>query len=148
MYHPRMPRVKRQQQESVRLDRWLWAARWFKTRRLATEAVSGGKVHLGGRRVKPATDVRPGDEVRIRKGAYSFTVVVRAVSERRGPAKEAALLYEETAESARARELRRIQMRDMPVPTYEGKGRPTKRERRRLDRARQRGVTGLGERSS
>ncbi|MGH7572305.1 MAG: RNA-binding S4 domain-containing protein [Gemmatimonadota bacterium] len=123
---------------AVRLDRWLWAARWFKTRRLATEAVTGGKVHLNGRRVKPASDVRAGDEVRLRKGPYTFTVVVQAVSERRGPAKEAAALYEETEESATARELRRIQMRDMPVPTYEGKGRPTKRERRKLDRARKR----------
>ncbi|MGH7564054.1 MAG: RNA-binding S4 domain-containing protein [Gemmatimonadota bacterium] len=122
--------------EAVRVDRWLWAARWFKTRRLATDAVTGGKVHLNGRRVKPANDVRAGDEVRIRKGPYTFTIVVQAVSERRGPAKEARSLYEETEESATARELRRIQMRDMPVPTYEGKGRPTKRERRELDRAR------------
>lgn len=124
--------------EAIRLDRWLWAARWFKTRRLATEAVTGGKVHLNGRRVKPAADVRAGDEVRVRKGPYTFTVVVRGVSERRGAAKEAATLYEETEDSAAARELRRIQMRDMPVPTYEGKGRPTKRKRRELDRARKR----------
>lgn len=140
MYHPRMTRGMTREEPApdpaVRLDRWLWAARWFKTRRLATEAVTGGKVHLNGRRVKLATDVRAGDEVRIRKGPYAYTVVVQAVSERRGPAREAAILYEETEESATARELRRIQMRDMPVPTYEGKGRPTKRERRELDRAR------------
>ncbi len=124
--------------EAIRLDRWLWAARWFKTRRLATEAVTAGKVHLNGRRAKPAADVRAGDEVRVRKGPYTFTVVVQGVSERRGPAREAATLYEETEASATARELRRIQLRDMPVPTYEGKGRPTKRERRELDRARKR----------
>ncbi|MGH7558484.1 MAG: RNA-binding S4 domain-containing protein [Gemmatimonadota bacterium] len=133
-----MTREKPAPDRAVRLDRWLWVARWFKTRRLATEAVTGGKVHLNGRRVKPANDVRAGDEVRVRKGPYTFMVVVRAVSEHRGPAREARSLYEETEESATARELRRIQMRDMPVPTYEGKGRPTKRERRKLDRARKR----------
>lgn len=141
MYHPRMARRLTAEKPApdraaVRLDRWLWAARWFKTRSLATEAVTGGKVHLNGRRVKPASEVRAGDELRIRKGPYTFTVAVRSVADRRGPAREAATLYEETEESAAARELRRIQMRDMPVPTYEGKGRPTKRERRELDRAR------------
>lgn len=132
MYHPRVGEAK------VRLDRWLWAARWFKTRALATQAVTGGKVHLNGRRVKPATDLRVGDDLRIVKGPYTFAVVVRDLAERRGSAKDAALLYEETEESLEARELRRIQMRDMPVPSYEGKGRPTKRERRKLERARRR----------
>lgn len=131
-----IPETTPDEPEAVRLDRWLWAARWFKTRGLATEAVTGGKVHLNGRRVKPATDVRAGDELRIRKGPYTFTVVVTGVAQRRGPARQAASLYQETEESAAARELRRIQMRDMPVPTYEGKGRPTKRKRRELDRAR------------
>jgi ribosome-associated heat shock protein Hsp15 len=122
----------------VRLDRWLWAARWFKTRALATQAVTGGKVHLNGRRVKPAADLRVGDDLRIVKGPYTFAVVVQGLVERRRPAREAALLYEETEESRETRELRRIQMRDMPVPSYEGKGRPTKRERRKLERARRR----------
>jgi ribosome-associated heat shock protein Hsp15 len=125
-------------EEKIRLDRWLWAARWFKTRALATQAVTGGKVHLNGRRVKPAADLQVGDDLRIVRGPYTFAVVVRDLSERRGRAKEAALLYEETEESQEARELRRIQMRDMPVPSYEGKGRPTKRERRKLERARRR----------
>ncbi|HKY60675.1 MAG TPA: S4 domain-containing protein [Gemmatimonadota bacterium] len=120
----------------VRLDRWLWAARWFKTRALATRAVTGGKVQLNGRRAKPAADLRVGDDLRIVKGPYAFAVVVRALAGRRGSAKEAVLLYEETGESREARELRRIQLRDMPVPSYEGKGRPTKRERRKLERAR------------
>jgi ribosome-associated heat shock protein Hsp15 len=132
VYHPRVGEAK------VRLDRWLWAARWFKTRALATHAVTGGKVHLNGRRVKPATDLRVGDDLRIVKGPYTFAVVVRELAERRGSAKDAALLYEETEESVEARELRRIQMRDVPVPSYEGKGRPTKRERRKLERARRR----------
>lgn len=130
MYHPRVGEAK------VRLDRWLWAARWFKTRVLATQAVTGGKVRQNGRRVKPAADLRVGDELRIVRGPYTFTVVVRDLAERRGSAKEAALLYEETEGSREAREVRRIQMRDMPVPSYEGKGRPTKRERRKLERAR------------
>lgn len=130
MYHPIVDG------EKVRLDRWLWAARWFKTRALATRAVAGGKVRLNGRRAKPAADLRPGDALSIVKGPYTFEIMVRALAERRGSAKEAALLYEETAESREAREVRRIQMRDVPVPSYEGKGRPTKRERRRLERAR------------
>ncbi|MGH7544503.1 MAG: RNA-binding S4 domain-containing protein [Gemmatimonadota bacterium] len=120
----------------VRLDRWLWAARWFKTRALATQAVTGGKVHLNGRRVKPAADLRVGDELKIVRGPFTFAVTVRDLAERRSSAKEAALLYAETEESREAREVRRIQMRDMPVPSYEGKGRPTKRERRKLERAR------------
>ena len=122
----------------MRVDRWLWTARWFRTRALATQAVAGGKVHLNGRRVKPATDLRTADELRIVRGPYMFTVLVRGLAERRGSAKEAALLYEETEESREAREVRRIQMRDVPVPSYEGKGRPTKRERRKLERARRR----------
>lgn len=122
----------------MRLDRWLWVARWFKTRALATQAVTGGKVHLNGRRVKPAADLRPGDELRIVRGPYTFTVAVHGLGERRCSAKDAALLYEETEESREAREVRRIQMRDVPVPSYEGKGRPTKRERRKLERARRR----------
>ena len=122
----------------MRVDRWVWTARWFKTRALATRAVTGGKVRLNGRRVKPAADLRAGDELEIVRGPYTFVVAVRGLAERRASAKEAALLYEETDESREAREIRRIQMRDVPVPSYEGRGRPTKRERRKLERARRR----------
>ena len=122
----------------MRIDRWLWTARWFKTRALATRAVTGGKVRLAGRRVKPAADLRSGDELEIVRGPYTFVVVVRGLADRRASAKEAALLFEETEESREAREVRRIQMRDVPVPSYEGKGRPTKRERRKMERARRR----------
>jgi ribosome-associated heat shock protein Hsp15 len=122
----------------MRVDRWLWTARWFKTRALATQAVAGGKVRLNGRRVKSAADLRAGDELEIVRGPYTHVVVVRGLAERRRSAAEAALLYEETEESREAREVRRIQMRDVPVPSYEGKGRPTKRERRKLERARRR----------
>lgn len=116
----------------VRIDKWLWAARFFKTRSLATQAVDGGKIHCNGDRVKPARAVQPGDELRIRQGPYELIVLVRALSERRGPASEAVLLYEETAESLAARELLKEQLRIEPV--YENKGRPTKRDRRHITR--------------
>lgn len=116
----------------VRIDKWLWAARFFKTRSLATQAVDGGKVHCNGDRVKPARAVQLGDELRIRQGPYELIVRVRALSERRGPASEAVLLYEETAESLAARELLKEQLRIEPV--YENKGRPTKRDRRHITR--------------
>ncbi len=116
----------------VRIDKWLWAARFFKTRSLATQAVDGGKVHCNGERVKPARTVHPGDELRIRQGPYELTVTVRALSERRGPASEAALLYEESAASVAAREVLREQLRAEPV--YEAKGRPTKKDRRHITR--------------
>ena len=122
--------------EGVRIDRWLWAARLVKTRALAAAAVKGGRVHVNGRAVKPSRDVRPGDTVELTHGGLRTTVVVRGVSERRGPAKEAALLYEETPESIEARERYRAEMRLSRPVAHEGGGRPTKRDRRRLDRAR------------
>lgn len=116
----------------VRIDKWLWAARFFKTRSLAVQAVDGGKVYCNGDRVKPARAVHPGDELRVRQGPYEMIVLVRALSERRGPASEAALLYEETAASIAAREILKEQLRIEPV--YENKGRPTKRDRRHITR--------------
>lgn len=124
--------------EGVRLDKWLWAARFYKTRSLATAAVAGGKIHLNGERAKPAKVVGPGDTVRIRVGPYEHTVTVRALAERRGSARAAALLYEETADSQRAREAIALQMKLQALPAYEGKGRPTKKERRRIERFRDR----------
>ena len=120
----------------MRLDRWLWAARFFKTRSLATDAVTGGRVHVGGERAKPARAVRVGEEVEIVIGQVRRTVVVRALSERRGPASEAALLYDETPESVAARELFRAQSREAGQSVIRGEGRPTKRDRRRMDAAR------------
>ena len=119
--------------EPVRLDRWLWAARFFKTRGLAVEAVGGGRVHLNGQRTKPSKDVRPGDELEVTIGQATITVIVRATAERRGPAAEAALLYEETEESRKAKEQRAEQRRLAPPPITPGGARPTKRDRRRLD---------------
>jgi ribosome-associated heat shock protein Hsp15 len=119
--------------ERVRVDKWLWAARFFKTRGLAAEAIQGGRVHLGGVRAKPAKEVRVGDMLDITIGQTPWTVVVRAVSERRGPASEAALLYEETAESRERRERLAAERRVAPPPGSEFRGRPTKRDRRRIE---------------
>src|SRR5262245_17809666 len=88
----------------VRADKWLWAARFYKTRSLAIEAIAGGKVHVNGERAKPAKPLQVGDELRIRQGPYEFLVVVRALADRRGPAALAATLYEEIAASREARE--------------------------------------------
>ena len=121
----------------VRIDKWLWAARFFKTRALAVEAIGGGKILVAGERVKPAKLLQPGDEVRIRLGPYEHVVVVRGLSERRGPASVAATLYEETDASRIAREKLAEQLRLAPAAfVYEDKGRPTKRDRRDLDRFR------------
>jgi len=121
----------------VRLDKWLWAARFFKTRSLAAEAIAGGKVLVGGDRAKPAKLLQEGDEVRVRLGPYEHTVHVRGLSERRGPATVAATLYEETPDSIAARAHLAEQLRMAPAAfVYEEKGRPTKRDRRELDRFR------------
>ncbi len=115
----------------VRLDKWLWAARFFKTRALAVAAISGGHVHVNGQRVKPSRAVNVGDRLRIVRGHSTFEVVVRGLSERRGPAREAQQLYEETAESRARREReaeqRRLLRASGPVPAE----RPDRRARRR-----------------
>lgn len=118
----------------MRLDRWLWAARFYKTRALAAQAVDGGKVQLNGVRAKRAKTVAPGDVLRIRKPPHEFVLIVRAVSAHRGPAAEAQRLYEEMPESRAARERLRLQLRLQPVISYEGKGRPTKKDRRSIER--------------
>jgi ribosome-associated heat shock protein Hsp15 len=119
--------------DRVRIDKWLWAARFFKTRSLASEAVDGGKVEVNGARVKPAKDVKVGDELRVRLGPYEHLVVVRALSDKRGPASVAQTLYEETAQSIAAREKLRDDHRMAPALfVYEEKGRPTKKDRRAL----------------
>jgi ribosome-associated heat shock protein Hsp15 len=120
----------------VRVDKWLWAARLAKTRALAAEAVKGGRVEVNGQRVKPSKDVKPGDELQITSGPYRRTVIVTALAERRGPAKEAALLYDETAESIAARERIAAERRLTAMPPPEPGGRPTKRDRRRLEQRR------------
>ena len=119
--------------ESVRIDRWLWAARFYKTRGLATESVLGGHVQLNGARVKPAKDVHVGDRVLIRIGALAWDIEVLALSEKRGPASVARTLYEESEESRQAREAFVAQKR-LAQPLGADLGpRPTKPDRRRLD---------------
>jgi ribosome-associated heat shock protein Hsp15 len=118
----------------VRLDKWLWAARFYKTRALASEAVAGGKVQVNGDRAKRARPLLVGDEVRVRQGPYEFLVVVRALSGRRGPASVAAELYEERPESRAAREAMAVQLKTLHAAFVQEKGRPTKRDRRDLER--------------
>lgn len=119
----------------VRLDKWLWAARFYKTRGLAADAIDGGKVDVNGARAKRAKMVQVGDEVRVRQPPFEHTVMVRGVSERRGPASVAATLYEETAESKAKRDALALQIRSMPSGDWET-GRPTKRDRREIERFR------------
>ena len=119
---------------TVRLDKWLWAARFFKTRSAAAQAIDGGKVDANGERAKRARPVVIGDVLSLRRQPYEHHVVVRGVSETRGPAKEAALLYEETPESREARARLAYQLKTAPVLTFQGTGRPTKRDRRVIDK--------------
>jgi len=120
--------------ERMRLDKWLWAARFFKSRSLATEAINGGKVHLDGARVKPSHGVRPGDRLRIRRGEMEWTVDVVALAARRGPASEAQKLYRETEASLAARERQREERRLAAAAAPRPDHRPDKRARRRIIR--------------
>lgn len=126
--------------DRVRIDKWLWAARMFATRGLASEAVRGGRVHVNDQRAKPSREVRVGETIRItRPGARPMVIVVQGVSARRGPATQARQLYAETPESARAREEERLARRMAPPPPGADLGaRPTKRDRRRFEDARRR----------
>jgi ribosome-associated heat shock protein Hsp15 len=117
----------------MRLDKWLWAARFFKTRSLAQQAVAGGRVQLNGDRTKPAHEMKPGDTVIVRVGEWRWEVKVKALSDRRGPAEEARKLYDETAESRAERERVSDLRRWGAEPAAELKGRPTKRDRRRME---------------
>ena len=119
-------------EHAVRLDKWLWAARFFKTRSLATEAVNGGKVHCNGQRVKPSRVVQVGDELRIQRGVVEMTVIVQGINSLRRPATEAIALYRETEDSVTAREQQR-QERQLLRSVHDNArpaGRPSKRDRR------------------
>jgi ribosome-associated heat shock protein Hsp15 len=117
----------------LRLDKWLWAARFYKTRSLAQQGIERGHVRLEGERVKPAHALKIGNSLSVRKGDLEWSVTVRGLSERRGPASEAQTLYEETAQSRAERERRMDLRRLSPEPAASIKGRPTKRDRRRLE---------------
>ncbi len=117
----------------MRIDKWLWAARFYKTRSLAQQAVEGGKIKLNGERVKPAKDLRSGDRLDLNIAAQDWTIIVLALSDRRGSAPVAQTLYAETAESV-ARRAQQSALRKLAVePSGERHGRPTKRERRQLE---------------
>jgi ribosome-associated heat shock protein Hsp15 len=120
--------------EPVRIDKWLWAARFFKTRALAAAAIEGGKVDVNGDKPKRGKPLKVGDAIRVRVSPYEHHLVVRELSDRRGPAKVAQLLFEETPESRAARELLAERLRSAPPPFFYEKGRPTKRDRRDLRR--------------
>lgn len=122
--------------EKIRIDKWLWAARFYKTRSLASEEIARGRVEVNGQEVKPAREVKLGDRVALRRESVTLTVLVRGISGTRRPAPVAQLLYEETAESREAREKAAEQRRLAPEPALSiDQGRPTKRGRRELDDA-------------
>ncbi len=118
----------------LRVDKWLWAARFFKTRSLASDAVSGGKVKVNGVTIKPAREIKVADRLDIANSETRWEVTVKALSDKRGPAPEARLLYEETQESVSAREVARESRQFVQDPAADIHGRPTKRDRRQMDR--------------
>jgi ribosome-associated heat shock protein Hsp15 len=122
----------------VRLDKWLWAARFYKTRGLSADAIDAGKIEVNGERAKRSRLVQAGDRVRIRMGPYEHLVTVRGVSERRGSAAIAQGLYEEDPESRKAREAMIAHVRAMNASTGYESGRPTKKDRREIERLRRR----------
>jgi ribosome-associated heat shock protein Hsp15 len=112
----------------MRLDKWLWAARFFKTRTLAVEAIAGGRVSVNGEHAKPAKELKVGDRLAIRRSPFENVVIVKALSDKRGSATVAAALFEETEESRARRTVLLAEMKALPQPRF--KGRPTKKTRR------------------
>jgi ribosome-associated heat shock protein Hsp15 len=123
----------------IRLDKWLWAARFFKTRSLATDAVSGGKIEVNGDRAKPSRSVRAGDKLTIRSGPYEWTIIVKGLARSRGPAAQARQLYEETEESAHKRESAIARLKLEQPAEFDTAGRPSKKDRRAIARFTKRG---------
>lgn len=123
-----------QQDAPIRIDKWLWAARFFKTRSLAAEALSGGKVELNGERAKPSRMVRAGDKLCVRRGPYEWFVVVKEVSRLRGAAPQAQRLYVETEASMQQRQALAAQLQLERPADFDAPGRPTKRDRRAISR--------------
>ena len=125
----------------VRLDKWLWAARFFKTRAVAADAIESGKVEVNGERAKRAKQLQVGDSVRVRLGPYHHLITVLAVSERRGPASVARTLYEENAEGRKAREALQLQVKAAQSASGYTPGRPTKKDRREIEKLRGKGLS-------
>lgn len=120
------------EENSQRLDKWLWAARFYKTRGLAVEAINGGKVHLNNHRVKPSRTVKQGDVLTISKPPYEHVITVLDVAKQRRPASEAQLLYLESEASLAKREKLKLELKDLPLGVRHDKGRPNKRDRRHI----------------
>ena len=118
--------------DSVRADKWLWAARFYKTRSLAIEAINGGKVHLDGQRIKPARKLAIGDCLTVQKGEYTFAVTIKGLALRRGPADVARTLYNESEESTKAREVLKEEKKLQGATDGQQQGRPDKRTRRKI----------------
>jgi ribosome-associated heat shock protein Hsp15 len=118
----------------VRIDKWLWAARFFKTRSLAAEAVAGGKVALNGARPKPSRTIRPGDHLNIRRSVYEWIIIVKGTSTYRGPASNAQRLYEETEESRSRRQAALAQLKLERPADFHSPGRPSKKDRRMISK--------------
>jgi ribosome-associated heat shock protein Hsp15 len=137
--HPMTHPDVEQTHEPIRIDKWLWAARFFKTRSLAADAVTGGKIEVNGVRAKPSRTMRLGDKLNIRRGPYEWTVVVKGLAKLRGPAAKAQLLYEETEESIRKRETASAQFKFQRPPEFNIPGRPSKKDRRAVLRFTKRG---------
>lgn len=127
------------QDESQRLDKWLWAARFYKTRSLAVEAINGGKVHLNNNRVKPSRTIKPDDELTISKPPYEHKITILGLNKHRRPAIEAQQLYVESEESIEKRKILQQQLKDMPLGYRHEKGRPNKRDRRHIIKFTQKG---------
>jgi ribosome-associated heat shock protein Hsp15 len=123
----------------VRLDKWLWAARFYKTRTLAAEAIDAGRVEVNGDRAKRSRAITVGDTLRVRKPPFEQVVEVAGESEQRGPATVAAMLYHETEDSRKAREALAARMKAMGPPVFRERGKPDKKDRRAIDRWRGRG---------
>ena len=120
--------------DTVRLDKWLWASRFFKTRKNASEAINGGKIHLNGVRVKPARNIKVGDQLSITRDGYKYSVEVLALNDKRRPAKEAQQLYSEAKESIRAREQEREIRKLNNASIHQSDKKPNKKERRQMDK--------------
>lgn len=127
-----MAKAETEISENQRLDKWLWAARFYKTRSLVIEAINGGKVHANGYRSKPSRSIHPGDQLVISLPPYEYVIDVLGLQKQRRPASEAQLLYQETTESRDKRERLREQIKSEPLGFRDQKGRPSKRDRRHI----------------
>ena len=125
-------------ESQCRIDKWLWAARFFKTRSLAADAVAGGTIALNGGRPKPSRIIRPGDCLNIRRGAYEWSIIVKGTSNYRGPAPDAAALYEETEESKTKRQAAMAQLKLERPADFDSPRRPSKKDRRAIAKFRNR----------